>query len=70
VKTPQVCPECDRSLADPTIPLNLPRKYRKLFTLAVAPLVEQPEYGTRWQCPFCANTWVVAHPRTRRRVRQ
>jgi hypothetical protein len=47
--TPQVCPHCGVSLADPSIPKHL-QHAAGMFTLALS-------QDDQWLCPFCTGRW-------------
>ena len=60
MKTPQRCPRCERSLADPAVPDRL-KEYAEEFTLAETAKVRSGsgEVLTMWRCPFCLHLWAV-----------
>ena len=65
MQTPQKCPKCGKSLADPAVPAEY-AKYREQFTLAESGM--HPETLEKmWQCPYCRHAWPAMSRRDRRR---
>ena len=58
MKTPQQCPKCKKSLADPGVPSHM-RDKADLFTLARSGTAWTPDQQQVlvWQCPYCEHVW-------------
>lgn len=52
---PQMCPKCEASLRDESVPASLVRQGKQgLFSLVLT--VTTPK-GAMYQCPFCSHRW-------------